>query len=752
MPAAEPNKLVRIIVPSVVVALAVGFVILQRGTPAQQQQQQNPQQATSAAPTDVADPPADAESTAPAQPAEAQTAAEPDAPAVERAPETPSVAAMPPEPAGVGWRGRLFETPPADQWPVLGDLIEGQGYKSSITLTPFGAGIESIVLADYYNSIKREPGDHYVLQRRAVQTDAATGQSFSIAPLGVRALRVGDQVINLYAEAGQTFWELVSNDDSSATYRATIVNAEDQPVLRWTRTYTLEENTFDIKVAQRLENLTGAAMTVRSVQYGPVDLDVAAAGYRLPSNRVRFGYIAPNDPSGQIVRADGKLAYQGSIIKRVPFSGTPDPLWPDANKYGGATDLVWVAQTSRYFACAIHPDFDPQSAAPNKRLELGALISPVLLGRIDQDTADALAIELTSEPVEIEPGSTADLSFGAYAGPLGRQALLGDARGSTPDDPSTPLYRSLGLPDMVVYNLGGMCAWCTFQWLAHILLTVLLFFHDYVVFDWGISIMLLVVVVRTILHPITKKSQISVQRFAKDMQRIAPKQKKIQEKYKDDPQRMQQEMMKLMREEGVSYAGALGCLPMFLQSPVWIALYAMLYFSFELRHEPAFYGVFQAVSNDAWRFLADLSSPDNLVYFGQTIVNIPLMGEIRSINILPLLLGFVFFVHQKYMSPPPSATMTPEMKQQQRIMKVMLVVLFPVMMYNAPSGLALYFITNSMLGILESRWIRKHVDDLEARGELRKPKRQGPGKVPANPFAPKSKRVTNEAPRFKKRD
>lgn len=299
MPAAEPNKLVRIIVPSVVIALAVGFVIIQRGTPAQQQQQQQQQQTATAQPTETADPPGEA--AAPIeQPAEqsperevdqqVEESVDPDpvAPAIEPLPQQPSVAAMPADPAGVGWRALRYETPAPDQWPVLGDLVEGQGYKSQITLTPFGAGIESIVLADYYNSIKREAGDNYVLQRRAVQTDAVSGQSFSIAPLGVRALRVGDQVVNLYAEAGQTFWQLVSNDDSSATYRATIVNADNEPVLRWTRTYAFEENTFDIKVAQRLENLTGSAMSVRTIQYGPVDLDVAAAGYRLPLSLIHI--------------------------------------------------------------------------------------------------------------------------------------------------------------------------------------------------------------------------------------------------------------------------------------------------------------------------------------------------------------------------------------------------------------------------------------------------------------------------------
>ncbi|MFG0326204.1 MAG: YidC/Oxa1 family membrane protein insertase, partial [Phycisphaerales bacterium JB037] len=252
----------------------------------------------------------------------------------------------------------------------------------------------------------------------------------------------------------------------------------------------------------------------------------------------------------------------------------------------------------------------------------------------------------------------------------------------------------------------------------------------YLVFDWALAVIVLVIIVRSILHPITKWSQIRMQRFAKQMQEVAPKQKKLQERYKDDPQRLRTEMARLWREEGVSPAGMLGCLPMFLQSPVWIALYAVLFYAIDLRQDPAFFGVFQHLFN-GWAFLGDLSQPDRAIYFGGDGFRIPLisalLGPINSFNILPILLGFVFFVHQKYLTPPTSATMTPEQKQQQKIIRIMSVVLFPVIMYNAPSGLALYFVANSAFAIVENKWIRAHMDkhgllDLEKLKEQRKKK------------------------------
>jgi YidC/Oxa1 family membrane protein insertase len=215
-------------------------------------------------------------------------------------------------------------------------------------------------------------------------------------------------------------------------------------------------------------------------------------------------------------------------------------------------------------------------------------------------------------------------------------------------------------------------------------------------------------------------------RFSKQMQALAPKQKAIQEKYKNDPVKMREETTKLMREGHVDYGAAMkGCLPPLLQTPIWIALYAMIFFTFELRHEAAFFGVVQWITGGRWSFLADLAEPDNFVSFrdafGWDGFSIPLlsslMGPIQGLNILPLLLGVVFYIQQKYMTPPSTGQMTPEQEQQQKMMKVMTVVMFPVFMYNAPAALALYFMVNSSLGILESKWIRSHADQLEKKRE-----------------------------------
>ena len=100
------------------------------------------------------------------------------------------------------------------------------------------------------------------------------------------------------------------------------------------------------------------------------------------------------------------------------------------------------------------------------------------------------------------------------------------------------------------------------------------------VHDWGVAIIILVGVVRLILHPITKKAQVNMMKMGRQMSALQPDMEKLKKRYKDDQKKLNQEMMKLYREKGVNPANMLGCLPMFLQMPIWIALYAMLYLVF----------------------------------------------------------------------------------------------------------------------------------------------------------------------------
>ncbi|MFK7788146.1 MAG: YidC/Oxa1 family membrane protein insertase, partial [Phycisphaeraceae bacterium] len=313
-----------------------------------------------------------------------------------------------------------------------------------------------------------------------------------------------------------------------------------------------------------------------------------------------------------------------------------------------------------------------------------------------------------------QQSNPADLSLDLFAGPREDELFAKQP------------YQALQYDKTIRYSLGGCFGFCTFQWLAHLLLGFLELLHSFI-FDWGVAIVILVVVVRLILHPLTKRGQTGMMKMGKQMAAIQPEVAKLKKKFADDPRAMQAEQMKLFREKGINPAsGALGCLPMFLQMPIWIALYAMLYYAIELRHVPAFYGVFQEMGG--WPFLADLSSADRFIPLfpdnGEHVFNLIFIRlDYSSINILPIIMGITFFINMKFTTPPP---MNEQQATQQKIMKIM-PLLFPFFLYSAPAGLTLYICASTMAGIVDSYIVRKHVKELEESGDLFKPKEHKPG-------------------------
>ncbi|MEO0588406.1 MAG: membrane protein insertase YidC, partial [Planctomycetota bacterium] len=356
----------------------------------------------------------------------------------------------------------------------------------------------------------------------------------------------------------------------------------------------------------------------------------------------------------------------------------------------------------------------------------------VTIANSEAELDRAVVFSGTTSTVTVDAGASLDLGLAIFAGPRDGNVFSADR-----------VYRLLNFENLVRYELG--CTFCTFQWIAHGLLWYLEFIHGDVllrwtglpigVWDWGIAIIILVVTVRLLLHPITKRAQFNMMKMSKGMQAMQPELEKLKKKYKDDQATLQKEMTALYREKGINPLGFLGCLPMFLQMPIWVALYAMLYFAVELRHEPAFYGVFQVISGGMWPFLKSLSEPDQFIPIFQSaqvfqFPLIPITFNYASINILPILMGVVFYVNMKFTTPPPPENESEEQKQmrrqQQLIMKLM-PFLMPIFLYSAPSGLTLYICASTAAGILDSYLVRKHIREQEEKGELFKKKERKPG-------------------------
>jgi YidC/Oxa1 family membrane protein insertase len=232
-----------------------------------------------------------------------------------------------------------------------------------------------------------------------------------------------------------------------------------------------------------------------------------------------------------------------------------------------------------------------------------------------------------------------------------------------------------------------------------------------------------------ILHPITKKGQVNMLRMQKQMQRLAPKIEALKQQYGSDRQKFGQEQMRLYRDEGINpMTQMMGCLPMGLQMPIWIALYTMLNTTLELRHQPFV----------LW--IRDLAAPDALIQFGvdswvyRHSGWVPFLGPIDAFNLLPILLGITMYLQQRLMPKPASPTTSTDQQKQQQMMMNFMSVFMAFIFYNMPSGLNLYIGASSLFGAIEQWRIRQHADKMDeqaaapAKEKARAPQRAAPAR------------------------
>jgi YidC/Oxa1 family membrane protein insertase len=190
------------------------------------------------------------------------------------------------------------------------------------------------------------------------------------------------------------------------------------------------------------------------------------------------------------------------------------------------------------------------------------------------------------------------------------------------------------------------------------------------VHNWGLAIIVLSLIIYIILFPLSLKQM----RSMKEMQALQPTIEELRKTYKDNPQKLNKEIMELYREHKVNPLG--GCLPLILQIPIFFALYQALIRSIFLK-------------GASFLWIKDLSEPDKLF-------KINLTGKTLDINILPILMALEMFIQQK-ISTTATGTGTSE---QQRLMLILFPIMFGFIFYSMPSGLVLYWFINSTLMLI----------------------------------------------------
>ncbi|MAE60940.1 MAG: hypothetical protein CMJ49_06225 [Planctomycetaceae bacterium] len=586
-----------------------------------------------------------------------------------------------------------------------------------LQITPWGAGVSRIQLARYGETMAKsgESESEYPLQYKLPSNPDEPDTAPFHYPMAASALSIDDGPdISLLSHKGEPVWELKDQSDRHLTFVATIVDADDNDVLRLTRTYRIHDGRYEITLRQAIENLSAEEHVVVFRQNAQGDL---------PYKRVYIGdlrRLVLGKLNEQTV--DGRVEVEKKLRRTEVKSSESPRLW-GARTSDQQSPLMFAAVSNRYFTTAIYRPVHTQGKASDPAAvrraqplddQWAKIVKRTWNGPRNQKEDQQLRLVMSSRRLTLaksgEEGDAKTLDLNIYAGPKDPKILR--------DAELHPEYQTVGLGGLIIYDLGSMCSFCTFAWLADGLIWFLRGIEA-IFSDWGVAIIVLVIIVRLILHPVTKRSQLHMMRVGKQMAALQPELQALKEKHGDDRQKFAAEQMALMREKGVNPAAmGLGCVPMLLQMPIWIALYAMLYFAIELRHETAFWGFFQMFNAD-WAFLRDLATQDNFISIGKGF-KVPIMGQITAINLLPLLMGVVFYFQQKFMTPTSTAQ-TEQAKQQQMIMKFT-IFLFPVFMYLAPSGLTLYIMASTAAGILDSYIVRKHLKKEEEEGTLFKPR------------------------------
>ncbi|HVJ46166.1 MAG TPA: YidC/Oxa1 family insertase periplasmic-domain containing protein, partial [Luteolibacter sp.] len=203
---------------------------------------------------------------------------------------------------------------------------------------------------------------------------------------------------------------------------------------------------------------------------------------------------------------------------------------------------------------------------------------------------------------------------------------------------------------------------------------------------WGLSIIFLTIIVRGAIWPLHAKST----RTMKRMSKLQPEMAKLKEKYPDDPNKLNTEMMGLYRKYGINPLG--GCLPMLIQIPIFFGFFTMLQYAVEFRAQ-------------GFLWIKDLSQPDTLFTIDLPF-ELPFLGAHLPINILPIFMGLTSFAQ---------IAMTPKTgdKMQQRIM-LMMPIMFFVFCYNYASALALYWTTQNIFSIIQT-WLMNKIPEPELK-------------------------------------
>ena len=595
-------------------------------------------------------PPEPGQQASPSETPTAPTGGVPTAPPTGQAAPTPSTPATPatraeggetvsaiPQAPGSGTSRSAARAASREQALAQTPRVEIRTPRLTGSIALIGARIDDLVLIDYREELDTESPPIVLLKPRAAE--AAYYAQFGWTPVTGVAL-----------PGATTEW--AANRRTLAPGSPVTLTWDNGAGLRFVRTYALDDN-YMFTITQRVESNSTAPVTL--YPYGLV------ARHETP------------DITGFFILHEGLVGVFDGTLKEVDYEDLSEAGQIQMASTGG-----WIGITDKFWLTALIPD---QAASVQARFVHQTI-----------DGVDKYQADYVGTGRALAPGARTEVVSHFFAGAKEISLLDGYSRSAGAEESwidiaSAYMLRGSANGGNAIEGLGiaNFDLAIDFGWFYFLTKPIfyLLIYLNSQVGNFGLAILLLTVVIKLAFFPLANKSYTSMSK----MKKLQPEMLKLRERFGDDRARMNQEMMALYKREKANPAS--GCLPMFVQIPVFFALYKVLFVTIEMRHAP-FYG-----------WIHDLSAPDPTSIFNLFGL-IPwdpatLLPDAVNIGVWPLIMGLTMWLQQR-LNPQPADPI------QAKIF-MFLPIMFTFLLARFPAGLVVYWAWNNLLSIIQQKVI-----------------------------------------------
>ena len=529
---------------------------------------------------------------------------------------------------------------------TLGSLDPATGYFLQADLTTRGAAVDSVRLNDpRYRELGKAGGPLKIIG--ATEPEVRT--------LETEFAAVDAQLSKHNVNLRSTNWEVVEEIRDAA-----LTGADGAPVLKGVVFgFRAPDGSLELRKKYELRRVEGDAAQLREAREdnpAGYELFFTISAKNLSRRNIPVAYSLIGPTGMPLENLENTRKYRDVEIGFLSGPGDIDEATLDAASIVDQAaeekleqwkqPLQYIGVEIQYFAALLLPQ---ENQLENQTIESAR---PFLVDKADAVPAQSdITVQLTSKTVELGPGATLEHSYALYAGPK-RQTLLEPLGAST------------------VLDFG----WTAF--VSRPMLLLLDFLSDLGV-GYGIGIILLTVIVRACMFPVSRKQAVS----AKRMKELQPRIMELRKKYAGDKEKLARAQLELYAKHKINPLG--GCLPLLIQLPIFIGLYQALMNSVDLR-----------LAEFLW--IDNLAAPDRLF---ELPFRIPYLGD--DFNLLPLITVLLFYIQQKMFMPPPASE---EQELQYKMMNFMMLFM-GVLFYHVPAGLCVYFIASSLWGIGERKML-----------------------------------------------